>query len=109
MVDSERTHAIADKSRCVRQHFVALIHLLGTRQGDNPRAILPSAISDALDRFNLWAGNLGALHRPETRLSLDYRLSGAVEIRDEICRQLDEIVEAVEDCRPVSFIRCATF
>ena len=98
MSDSEHIQTIADKSRGVRQDILDLIFLVNERQKDGPWALPPSAISDALDRFNLWVGNLGVLHKPATRLSLDYRLSKQVEIRDELYRQLDEIVEAVEDC-----------
>lgn len=45
----------------------------------------------------LWAGNLGAMRQPSSRLSLDQRLANAPEVHGLICRHLADICEAVDD------------
>ncbi|KAK3681759.1 hypothetical protein B0T22DRAFT_523022 [Podospora appendiculata] len=56
-----------------------------------------SSITDAYERFILWAGNLGALRSPTARISLDYRLSEAPDLRTYIFRELDDMLEASQD------------
>ncbi|EHK41994.1 hypothetical protein TRIATDRAFT_175603, partial [Trichoderma atroviride IMI 206040] len=59
---------------------------------------LPSAaVVDCLERFSLWAGNMGAMRNPLASLSLDRRLLQATDIRQQIHRQLDEMEEAIGD------------
>lgn len=60
--------------------------------------ILCTTVADLLTRYVLWAGNLGALRRPSSKLSLDYRLSDSLDIRHEIMVQLQDIAEALTDC-----------
>jgi hypothetical protein len=60
-------------------------------------SITKDDISNQLDRFLLWAGNLGALRSPKSKLSLDQRLSSAPEVREQILRQFADIEEAVDD------------
>ena len=98
---SAQNLTISEKSRLVRQRFLDLISLLKAKeQHRTPQvaAMSPAMATDALERFTLWAGNLGAMRNPQTTLSLDYRLHtpDAADVRMHILRQLDEIVEAVE-------------
>jgi hypothetical protein len=60
-------------------------------------SITKDDIGDQLDRFLLWAGNLGALRNPKSKLSLDQRLSSAPEVREQILRQFADIEEAIDD------------
>lgn len=92
--------SIADKSRNVRRRMLDLISHIREKQDIDPSpAIITDAIvADTLERFTLWAGNLGARRGAKTKLSLDHRLAAADDIRKHICRQLDEITEAVDDC-----------
>ncbi|KAH8901324.1 hypothetical protein GQ53DRAFT_835174 [Thozetella sp. PMI_491] len=85
---------IAQKTREVRQGSTKLIDLINERTSC---AISSADITDALERFTLWAGNLGAMRAPSTKLSLDSRVSEAPEIRIQICRQLDYLLEGIED------------
>ena len=61
-------------------------------------------VGDLHDRFLLWAGNLGALRNPSSRLSLDRRLSEAPEVRRQILQQFDDIAEAADDRQSASFL-----
>ncbi|EHK17604.1 uncharacterized protein TRIVIDRAFT_116979, partial [Trichoderma virens Gv29-8] len=56
--------------------------------------------TDALEKFALWAGSLGALREPTSKLSLEHRLLEAPEIRNQIHKQLDYIIEAIDDATP---------
>jgi hypothetical protein len=97
----ESGRSIADKSRKVRQQLLDLMTQLNATQDSTTEAaswcISSSSVTDVFERFTLWAGNLGAMRGPATRLSLDYRLSNAQEIRHQILRQLDDLIEAIDD------------
>ena len=83
----------------VRNQFTELstiIHQQASEDGTETNSP-PLAVADALERFLLWAGNLGALRIPTSRLSLDYRLSEAEDLRDYIFRELDDLLETLHD------------
>ncbi|RYP77948.1 hypothetical protein DL771_000807 [Monosporascus sp. 5C6A] len=62
------------------------------------KAVVPSAsVSDILDRFLLWCGNLGALHKQIKKLSLDQRLSDAPGVRHQILVNIEDFNEAIQD------------
>ena len=94
MNDDENT--ISDRSRVVRDRLRALLTSL---EGDDGFPTVHKAVEDATHRLALWGGNLGAFRQPTSRLSLDSRLleADAMEIHQEIMRQLDDILEAVQD------------
>src|SRR6266566_131123 len=48
------------------------------------KTVSAEAVSDVQDRFKLWAGNIGARHRPESALSLESRLAAAEEILEQV-------------------------
>jgi hypothetical protein len=58
------------------------------------------AIEDVVARLALWGGNVGAFRPSSSRLSLDSRLSeaDAMDIRQEILRQLDGIEGGIQEC-----------
>ena len=89
--------SIASKSREVKQRFVDLTsHLEGEK--DNSVAIQAAAALDASERFTLWAGNMGAMRPPASKLSLDQRLAPAPEVQELVCQLLDDLAEALDDC-----------
>ena len=62
------------------------------------RASLTNAkVQDEFDRFRIWGGNLGARHSVSTKISLDWRLRNAIELKEEIILLLEEIASALED------------
>ncbi|KAH6994941.1 hypothetical protein EDB80DRAFT_728283 [Ilyonectria destructans] len=95
MADSEQAQSISEKSQQVRRSFLDLTSCMKEKQHDTSPS--PAEIIDALERFTLWARNLGAMHSPTAKLSLDHRLSTAHDIRQQICLQLDEVTTALED------------
>lgn len=67
---------------------------------------LENDLSDVIDRFHLWAGNLGVCHHPSERLSLDSRVSESPDIRDLILKRLDDLEQASAErkiCSPQAF------
>jgi hypothetical protein len=107
--------SISGRSSRVRQLFQDLIaHLKqqqrheatpngrgfgSTNEGLSHALALAQDITDSLERFTLWAGNLGALLAPTARLSLDHRLSDAPETSERICEVLDDLAEAISECK----------
>ncbi|KLU83002.1 hypothetical protein MAPG_02069 [Magnaporthiopsis poae ATCC 64411] len=84
----------------VRQLFrdtIAQLEPKGGPNGPSQSMTLARDVTDALDRFGLWAGNLGALLPLTSRLSLDRRLADAPETSERICEVLDDLGEAVSD------------
>lgn len=98
MADLSHIQTISVKSHNVRRHFLDLITLTDEEYVVDSPNLQPSEVVDCLDRFSLWAGNMGAMRNPTSPLSLDERLFEAVDIREQINRQLDEITEAINDC-----------
>ena len=49
------------------------------------------------ERFDQWAGNLGALHKPTSPLSLEYRLRDAPLVRTSIINFLVDLHTSVRD------------
>jgi hypothetical protein len=64
------------------------------QQNDN---IPTSEAVDGLGRFKIWAGNIGAFQRFESKSSLDYRLRDALKIAVQIVSLLDDLAESLED------------
>ena len=50
-------------------------------------------VNDELERFSLWMGNIGALHRPESSMSLESRLREANDVLTHILELLDDLNE----------------
>ncbi|KAM6529144.1 hypothetical protein FALCPG4_007292 [Fusarium falciforme] len=96
----QRGETIHQKTCHVKDQLKGFITQLNEKSESQP-GVVPSlsgaAVTDALERFMLWAGNIGALLGPTIKLSLDYRLSGSPEIRYEILRQLEDISGAAHD------------
>ncbi|KAM0420360.1 hypothetical protein ACHAPT_011902 [Fusarium lateritium] len=92
---------IEKKTRHARQQLLDLLTHLRNRDGTSDgsgHGLSQTSVTDVLEKFGLWAANLGALQGPTTRLSLDHRLSAAPELREEISKQLEDISEAADDC-----------
>jgi hypothetical protein len=95
---------IAERTNYTRQRLLDLIAQTThaeeiTKSHEAVIKISSTSVTDALERFMLWVGNLGAMRGPATKLSLDQRLSAAHDIRSEILRQLDDIAGASGDCK----------
>jgi hypothetical protein len=54
-------------------------------------------VTDELERFSLWIGNIGALHPPGSSLSVETRLREAKEILSHIQELLYELGEVTDE------------
>ncbi|PKK53123.1 hypothetical protein CI102_2915, partial [Trichoderma harzianum] len=89
---------ISATSQRVRHNFLSLISLVEEQKKKYGSFDLQSSvISDYLDRFSLWAGNMGAMHSPHSPSSLDQQLLEAADILEQMKRQLGDIIEAIGD------------
>lgn len=88
--------SISNRAREVKCDILTLLQILKTRSQEDQHVV---ALEDLLDRYKLWAGNLGALHQSTKKISLDYRLLSAPQIQDKICKHLDALKEAINECR----------
>ncbi|TLD23119.1 hypothetical protein PspLS_07620 [Pyricularia sp. CBS 133598] len=94
---------ISHRSRQARQRFVDIIEYLASIEAQPPGTqeeegnLSSSDVEDVLGKFDMWAGNLGAFRAPETKLSLDQRLAVDPEIRGQICVDLGELLETLDE------------
>jgi hypothetical protein len=51
-------------------------------------------VNEELERFTLFIGNIGALHDPESSMSIESRLQGANEVFIHLSTLLDDLIEA---------------
>lgn len=86
---------IADRSWDIRKSLLSLLD--STKTNEVPIKIRD--VEDILDRFKLWTGNLGALHQAHKRMSLESRLADSPEVQSQICEQLGDMQEAIQDCK----------
>lgn len=54
-------------------------------------------VIDELERFSLWMGNIGTLHRPESSMSLESRLREASDVLTHILELLDDLKVAAQE------------
>lgn len=58
---------------------------------------------DELDRFKIWAGNIGATLKPESRASLDFRLKAAPSVARLVLDCLHDLKGSLTDSESLSF------
>jgi pentatricopeptide repeat protein len=63
--------------------------LAQTHHGD--RHVTHAQVSEELDRFSLFIGNIGALHRPESPMSIESRLQEANDVLTHILSLLNDL------------------
>jgi hypothetical protein len=54
-------------------------------------------VDDHLERFTLWMGNIGALHQPESPMSLESRLCEANDVLTYVLELLDDLKDVTRD------------
>lgn len=63
-------------------------------------------VINELERFSLWAGNIGALHEPKSPMSLETRLSEASDVLDYILESIYDLKLAAKE-RETSILYCS--
>ncbi|KAK3303684.1 uncharacterized protein B0T15DRAFT_421124 [Chaetomium strumarium] len=93
--------SVADKTGRVEKCFINIIRELR----ENPTlhskadaaANLTETVTDVLDRFRLWAGNIGARNAPDSPFSLESRLAAASEVLEQVEDLLNDLMDALSD------------
>jgi hypothetical protein len=75
------------------ESFQDLLSTLVAPTRDFGDQITTNGITKVYGRFKVWAGNVGAFHRPEKRISLDHRLRDAPLYRDQVVGLLQDLSE----------------
>ena len=78
-------------------HEIAtIVHKVEEEGGDSPSEFTPAAWKHELERFSLWADNLGLYHRGHS--SLDYRLREADALRIFVRKLLSDLSSSLGEC-----------
>ena len=93
---SGRASAIATQACICVDDFKTLSSLV-QGLGHQPQWISNSMICDELDRYRIWAGNIGAFQEAQSPVSLDYRLRAQPKIANQIIELLEDVEEALKD------------
>ena len=97
--DEAAFETLSQTTRHTREKFTHVIQALGTSDsttiGQGPK----EALEDAFDRFQLWVGSVGASVASQRKISLDWRLRDAPEIKERIVELQSDLVEALDDCK----------
>ena len=54
-------------------------------------------VNNELERFSLWIGNIGAIHLPESPLSLESRLCDAEDILKHVLELLNNLYDVTQE------------
>lgn len=54
-------------------------------------------VNDQLEKFALWMGNIGCLHKPESPLSLESRLREASDVLTHVLELLDDLKDVTSE------------
>ncbi|KAI1657023.1 hypothetical protein F4813DRAFT_88792 [Daldinia decipiens] len=95
------THRASIFERCcdVKQRLEILKDEVENETQSDRLLTQPNAVDDILDRYLLWAGNLGVLYPPTDQFSLERLLSIIPEARDQMYDFLDDILNAINEWR----------
>jgi hypothetical protein len=96
--ENSEMQSIAQLTRETRESFAKLLEFLETAEGGLDGKALRATLSDAFERFQLWAGNIGAAVDAHRKISLEWRLRDAAEIKEQICELQSDLIEALNDC-----------
>ncbi|KAF1993823.1 hypothetical protein P154DRAFT_49837 [Amniculicola lignicola CBS 123094] len=86
--------SISEKCRSCISTLKAINSASNARQD---LAVDSDQVNEELDRFSLWIGNIGALHRPNSSLSLETRLLNADDVLLHITELLDDLQEVTNE------------
>lgn len=68
--------------------------LLSRPENENNSLVRREQIEDELARFSLWVGNIDALHRSESSMSLELRLHASYDVLAHVRQLLENLKEA---------------
>ncbi|KAI0903977.1 hypothetical protein F4823DRAFT_568175 [Ustulina deusta] len=99
-MDKGEKETVAFRTRTAEYRFRKLISQLETGSGKS--SVLIKAATDSLERFKLWAGNIGARQSADSPASLEARLTTAKRILEQVDNLLDDLILALDDLLEVA-------
>ncbi|KAF2007646.1 hypothetical protein P154DRAFT_419374, partial [Amniculicola lignicola CBS 123094] len=87
---------VADQCRTCINNLKSISATLETSERNDER-VGSVQVNEELDRFSLWVGNIGALHPPESLLSLEKRLHSAEDVLSHILELLGDLKEVTDE------------
>lgn len=103
--DKQMEETISSSCHKIQRQWAILIAAFENKTVDVSTSVTAVSVTDKLERFILWAGNLGALQRPQSKLSLDSRLASSRDVRDFICTELQDLFMALRDrMLPITYL-----
>ena len=91
---------ISDAARQVSQEFRRILRETGqlAEGGVKTTKAQVDAIEDAFEKYQLWAGNLGAFHNSSDTRSLDFRFRSATPVKKRTLELLGELFDLLRNC-----------
>jgi len=89
--DNNPRHAILRLYRACMESFIFLADIVGGSEFRN----VSTSLQDELGRFRIWVENAGA-HR-SGRVSLDYRLREAPEVKEVVLELMNNLYSDLQD------------
>lgn len=87
---------VSDECRaCIERLRSVVVNLSNSAK---PQRLSKNQVNDELERFSLWVGNIGALHPPDSPLSIESRLREAEDVLSHILELLDNLNEVTHEC-----------
>lgn len=93
----ENPTSVASRTEAVESRYKDIVRCIDSNDGTT--TVSAEDVSDAWDKFKLWAGNIGARRTPDSAASLESRLKGAKRVLEQVVRLLNGIQEALDDCK----------
>jgi ankyrin repeat protein len=90
------TLSVSDQCNSCLVTLQKVISIL-SKPDQNDGRIKYDQVCEELDRFSLFTGNIGALHRPESPMSVEFRLREANDVLIHILRLLADLNEVAEE------------
>jgi hypothetical protein len=90
------TLSVSDQCRSCLVTFQEIISILS--QPDHLDGhVKYTQVSEELDRFSLFVGNIGALHQPESSMSIESRLREVEDVLTHILSLLADLIGVTKD------------
>ncbi|PSN68574.1 hypothetical protein BS50DRAFT_619415 [Corynespora cassiicola Philippines] len=93
---------ITSSTRQVGESFSRIIQEIENGGRDRNQRSIIASLKDAFQRFRLWSGSVGAELDSKSRMSLEWRLREAPDIKEEVITLLESLVEGLADVHSIA-------
>lgn len=94
--------SISEQSQACIDTLKTIVSILSDQNEQNGH-VHHGQINDELERLPLWVGNIGALHRPDSPLSVESRLYEARDVLTHVLELLQDLNEVVREGLPTVY------